>query len=330
MRVLITGASGFAGSHLADFLLEQDEVEIWGTYRSGIGHAAHLKERLTLRQIDLIDAQAVQALLDECQPERIYHLAGQAFVGVSWRDPWPTLENNIRPQLNVLHAMSKLNLAARILCVTSMKVYGETTPEDLPINELTPLLPDSPYAVSKVTQDMLVSQYFRNYKLHAVLARPFNHIGARQNDQFVASSFAKQIAAIEYGLQAPVIEVGNLQAARDFTHVRDMVRAYYLLLEHGQPGEAYNLGQGDAHTIQRLLDTLLSFCNININVRIDPARLRPSNVPVSYADISKLQAATNWTPQISFEDSLYDVLTYWRQKISDECRKHNNSIGLIS
>jgi len=315
---------------LADFLLEQNEVEIWGTYRSGMGHATHLKERLTLRQIDLIDAQAVQALLAECQPERIYHLAGQAFVGVSWRDPWPTLENNIRPQLNLLYAISNLKLAARILCVTSMKVYGETTPEDLPIDELTPLQPDSPYAVSKVTQDMLVSQYFRNYALHAVLARPFNHIGARQNDQFVASSFAKQIAAIEYGLQPPVMEVGNLEAARDFTHVRDMVRAYYLLLEHGQPGEAYNLGQGEAYTIQRLLDTLLSFCNINIDVRVDPARLRPSNVPVSYADISKLRAATNWTAQISFEDSLYDVLTYWRQKISDECRQDNNSIGLNS
>ena len=320
MRVLITGVSGFAGSHLADFLLEQNNVEVWGAYRSGMGHVTDLQEHLTLRQIDLIDAEAVQALLAECQPERIYHLAGQAFVGVSWRDPWPTLENNIRPQLNLLHSMSNLKLDARILCVTSMKVYGETTAEDLPIDESTILRPDSPYGVSKVTQDMLVSQYFRNFGLHAILARPFNHIGSRQNDQFVASSFARQIASIEYGLQPPVMEVGNLQAARDFTHVRDMIRAYYLLLEHGKPGEAYNIGQGEAHTIQKLLDTLLGFSQINIEVRIDPARLRPSNVPVSYADISKVRAATNWTPQISFEDSLYDVLTYWRQKMSESRR----------
>ena len=327
MRVLITGVSGFAGSHLADFLLEQDDLEVWGTYRSGVGSAAHLTDRITLRQIDLIDAEAVYALLAECQPQRIYHLAGQAFVLVSWKDPWPTLENNIRPQLNVLQAMVDLNLDARILGVTSMKVYGQTGAKDLPIDELTPLRPDSPYAVSKLAQDMLCAQYFNSYGLITVRARPFNHIGPRQNDRFVASNFAKQIAEIECGLRAPVIHVGNLEAERDFTHVRDMVRAYYLLLEHGQPGEAYNLGQGEPNSIQKLLDLLLTFSDIDIQVRIDPARLRPSNVPVSYADISKLRAATNWAPQISFEQSLRDVLEYWRQKITGRCHENNRSTG---
>ncbi|MGB0387026.1 MAG: GDP-mannose 4,6-dehydratase [Ardenticatenaceae bacterium] len=318
MRVLITGVSGFAGSHLADFLLDQGDFEVWGTYRSGVGSAAHLVDRITLRQIDLIEPNAVHDLLAECQPERIYHLAGQAFVAVSWKDPWPTLENNIRPQLNLLQAMVNLELEARILCVTSMKLYGQTTAEDLPIDELTPLRPDSPYAVSKLTQDMLCAQYFRSYGLYNVRARPFNHIGPRQNERFVASSFAKQIAEIECGLRSPVMHVGNLAAQRDFSDVRDMVRAYYLLLEHGEAGEAYNLGRGEPNSVQKLLDLLLSFTEMHIDVRVDRSRLRPSNVPVSYADTLKLRAATNWAPQISFEDSLRDVLDYWRRKIRHE------------
>lgn len=315
VRILITGISGFAGSHLADLLLQQDEIEIWGTLRSGIGSVAHVADKLTLRYVDLREPSAVYALLEECQPARIYHLAGQAFVHLSWKEPWPTLENNIRAQLNLLQAIVDLQLETRILCVTSQEIYGKTKPEDLPIDESTPLRPDSPYGVSKVAQDMLGLQYFRSYGLYTIRARPFNHIGPRQNERFVASNFAKQIVEIELGLRPPMIQFGNLSAQRDFSDVRDMVRAYYLLLERGQPGEAYNIGRGKPHSVRTLLDLLLKSTHIKIEERIDPERLRPSDMPISYADISKLHHTTGWQPSVSFEDSLRDVLDYWRYKL---------------
>ncbi len=316
MRALITGASGFAGSHLADFLLQRGDQEIWGTSRSAPDVAARQAPNLIWRQVDLTDPCAVQALLDECRPERIYHLAAQAFVPASWDDPWPTLENNIRSQLNLLQTMVELKLEARILCVASMEMYGQTAREDLPIGEETPFRPDSPYGVSKLTQDMLAGQYFRSYDLFAVRARPFNHIGARQNERFVAPAFARQIAEIEAGLRPPVMLVGNLEAQRDFSDVRDMVRAYFLLLEAGQAGEAYNVGRGEPHSVRELLEGMLDNTTIQIKIQQDAARLRPSDVPVSYADISKIQQTTGWTPSISFADSLQSVLDDWREKVA--------------
>ncbi|MDQ4078386.1 MAG: GDP-mannose 4,6-dehydratase [Chloroflexota bacterium] len=325
MRALITGASGFAGSHLADFLLHQKGVELWGTTRSGLGAASHLTDQMTLRPVELTDPAAVRDLLAECRPNRIYHLAAQAFVPASWEDPWPTLENNTRAQLNLLQAMVELDLDGRILCVGSMEVYGQIQPEDLPVDEQTPFRPDSPYGVSKVAQDMLASQYFRSYGLYTVRVRPFNHIGPRQDDRFVAPAFAKQIAEIEQGVRLPVIEVGNLEAQRDFSDVRDVVRAYYLLLEEGDAGEAYNVGRGRPHSVRELLDLLLSFTDIDIDVQQDPARLRPSDVPVSYADISKIHQATGWTPQISFAQSLRSVLEDWRKRVErPENRSHSS------
>ncbi|MBA3530896.1 MAG: GDP-mannose 4,6-dehydratase [Ardenticatenales bacterium] len=315
MRALITGVSGFAGSHLAEFLLKQGNFDVWGTTRSGAGAASHLAEVVTFRAVDLTEPEAVRQLLQECQPERIYHLAAQAFVPISWDDPWPTLENNIRSELNLLQSLVELKGEARILCVTSMEVYGKTHTDDLPINEQTPLNPDSPYGISKVAQDMLAGQYFRNYGLCAVTARPFNHIGPRQNNRFVAPAFAQQIAEIERGMRPPILEVGNLDAQRDFSDVRDVVRAYYLLLEQGRPGEAYNIGRGRAHSVRRLLDLLLSYSSIEIEIQTDPSRLRPSDVPISYADISKIHQATGWEPQISFADSLRDVLEDWRLRV---------------
>lgn len=315
MRALITGVSGFAGSHLADFLFQQGVQEVWGVANTGLGAAAHLEGRMPYRSLDLTDPQAVTRLLDECRPTRIYHLAAQAFVPVSWEHPWATLETNIRSQLNLLQALVDLKLDTRILCVSSNEIYGKTRAEDLPLDEQTPLCPDSPYGVSKIAQDMLGGQYHLSYDVYAVRARPFNHIGPRQNERFVAPAFAKQIAEIEKGLAPPMLSVGNLDAQRDFTDVRDIVRAYYLLLEQGAPGEAYNIGRGEPHSVRELLEGLLSFSSFDIAVQTDAARLRPSDVPVSYADISKIRTATGWEPRIPFLDTLRDVLDDWRTRV---------------
>lgn len=315
MRVLITGITGFAGSHLAERLLTQAHIEVWGTSRGNWGNIAHLSERVTLCIADLTDYAATRRVLEQCAPTRIFHLAGQAFVPVSWQDPWSTLENNIRSQLNVLQAIVELQLETRVLCIGSQELYGRVGSQDLPINEATPFRPDSPYGVSKVTQDLLGLQYFLSYGLHAVRARPFNHIGPRQNERFAAPAFAKQIAEIEKGLRPPVIEVGNLESLRDFTDVRDTVHAYELLLEHGQAGEAYNIGRGVPVRVGDMLDQLLALTNHDIEIRVSPERLRPSSVPVAYADVRKLKQTTGWAPQYAFTRTLETILDDWRARV---------------
>lgn len=317
MRALITGITGFAGSHLAQILLDRGD-EIFGVARDdGLGPAS-LSQEISLVMADLQDKQVIDNLLREIRPDAIYHLAGQAFVPTAWQEPWDTLENNIRPQLNILQAMIEHNSKARLLIVGSNQVYGQIDPDQLPVDEETPLRPDNPYGVSKVVQDIMGLQYFLSHGLDLIRARPFNHIGPRQSPVFVAGSFAKQIAEIEAGLKEPVIHVGNLEARRDFTDVMDVMRAYALLVEHGQSGEAYNIGTGQAHSIQYLLDLLLSYTDIQIKIQQDPDRMRPSDISVIYADNSKLHLATGWEPVHKFEDSLKQVLDYWREEIKKD------------
>lgn len=315
MRVLITGISGFAGSFLAEHLLAQG-YEVWGVARSDAGHAEHLQAEIQLRTADVTDRTRITAVLAECRPERIYHLAAQAFVPASWDDPWTTLETNIRGQLNIMLAALALELSARVLVVGSNEEYGAIRQHTLPLTETAEFRPSSPYAVSKIAQDMLGFQYWESHKLHTVRVRAFNHIGPRQSPQFVAASFAKQIAEIEAGLHPPVIKVGNLNAKRDFTDVRDVVSAYHLALEHGEPGDVYNIGSGRAHSIQKLLDILLTHSSADVTVEQDSARMRPSDIPVAYADISKITSVVGWQPRISFEESLEAVLAYWRDIVS--------------
>jgi GDP-4-dehydro-6-deoxy-D-mannose reductase len=312
VRVLITGVSGFAGSYLAEHLLAYGGYQIWGAVRQGPGQAAHLEGQVHFVSAELTEPEQVRDLLTRVQPEAIYHLAGQSFVAASWRDPWQTLETNIRGLLNLIEGLYHLKLGARLLSVGSNEEYGLVRPDDLPIRETTPARPNSPYGVSKAAQDLLGLQYFLSYGLPIIRVRPFNHIGPRQNDRFVAQAFARQIAEAEAGLRPATIQVGNLDAARDFSDVRDVVRAYHLLMEQGQPGEVYNVGSGTPHKVHELLDLLLSLSQVTIRVETDPERLRPSDVPISYADISKITATVGWTPRIPFEQSVYDVLTYWR------------------
>ncbi len=319
MRVLITGVSGFAGSFLADFLLAQkktqSDLEVWGVSQSSeTQHDANAS--LNLLRGDLTDPRFTANALSKLAPDRIYHLAAQAFVPVSWQDPWATLENNIRAQTNLLHAAVLNHSRARILVVASQEEYGRVTPADLPIDEETPLRPDSPYGVSKIAQDYLGLQYFISHKLHVVRVRPFNHIGPRQDERFVASSFAKQVAEIEAGMRAPKLCVGNLDAQRDFTDVRDMVRGYVLALERGIAGEVYNLGSGKPRAIRELVETYQKLARVPFEIEFDPQRMRPSDTPVSYCDVTKFHAATHWEPQIPFEQTLQDTLDYWRERIA--------------
>jgi GDP-4-dehydro-6-deoxy-D-mannose reductase len=270
---------------------------------------------VTLYPVDLRDPLAARALLEEVRPAQIYHLAAQAFVPRSFDDPWDTLENNIRAQLNLILGCLALAPPPRLLIVSSAEIYGDCRADELPLREDAPLRPANPYSVSKVAQDMLGLQYFRSHHLPILRARPFNHFGPGQRDGFVAPAFAMQIARIETGQQAAIIRVGELSPQRDFTDVRDIVRAYRLLMERGEPGEAYNVSAGEPRSIQSLLDTLLRYSSADIKVQIDPALVRPVNVPVVYGDSTRLRSVTGWQPTIPFEQTLLDILNDCRQRV---------------
>ncbi len=315
MRILITGLSGFAGSHLAEYLLRQSDVQISGTIYGAGNQAQHLLDRIQAHRLDLTDEDATRRVLQNTTPDVIFHLAGQAYVPSSWSDPWSTLANNIRAEVNILHGLTQLELSARVLVVGSNEEYGRVRADELPINEATPLRPDSPYGVSKIAQDYLGLQYFISHHLHIVRVRPFNHIGPRQAPRFVASNFAQQIAEIEAGMREPVIRVGNLDTRRDFTDVRDMMRAYALAIERGEAGEVYNIGSGIPRRVGELLDGLLSWTQVECRVEVDPARLRPSDTPVSYCDATKFKTQTGWEPQIPFEQTVRDILADARARV---------------
>jgi GDP-4-dehydro-6-deoxy-D-mannose reductase len=257
-------------------------------------------------------------ILEQANPDVIFHLAAQPLVSTSHRDPWGTLETNIRMQLNVLEGVARVRPACRVLVVGSGEEYGLVAAKDLPIDEDTALRPLNAYATSKVTQDLLGLQYHLARNLDVVRVRPFNHIGPRQRVGFVAPDFASQIAAIELGQQSPTIRVGNLEACRDFCDVRDVVQAYLLLVTSGDSGQVYNVGSGESHAIQELLDTLLGISRISIEVVPDPGRMRPSDVPNVVCDATRIREKTGWDPEIPFEQSLSDILDYWRQETDEQ------------
>ena len=319
MRVLITGITGFAGSHLADYLLaEHPDVEIHGIcrWRSRRENIKHIVDRVNLIEGELRDEASLRQVMAEARPEAIFHLAAQSYVPTSWRAPTDTLTNNIAGQANLFEAVRAAGLDPVIQIAGSSEEYGLVLPDEVPINESNPLRPLSPYAVSKVAQDMLAYQYFRSYGMKTIRTRGFNHTGPRRGDVFVSSNFAKQIALIEAGIQKPVIRVGNLDAERDFTDVRDMVRAYWLAVTKATPGEVYNLGSGRKITIRALLDLLLSMSEARVEVEIDPERLRPSDVEVLLADSTKFRNETGWEPVIPLETTLSDLLDFWRRRIA--------------
>jgi GDP-4-dehydro-6-deoxy-D-mannose reductase len=316
MRVLITGITGFVGSHMAEYALARG-AEVFGStrWRSRTENIEHLRSKIRLIECDLRDLASVRGLLETVEPTHVIHLAAQSFVGASWQTPAETLSTNILSQVNLLEGIRRLTIAPRVLVVGSSEEYGLVEPGELPIRETNPLRPLSPYAVSKVAQDMMGYQYFKSYGLPIVRTRAFNHEGPRRGEVFVTSNFAKQIAEIEAGLREPLILVGDLKPRRDFSDVRDIVHGYWLLLERGEPGEVYNLCSGRSWAIQQVLDILVDQSRVKgIAVETDPARLRPSDVMVLEGDPSKMRKATGWQVEIPFERTLKDLLAYWRQR----------------
>lgn len=315
MRILVTGIAGFAGSHLAEYLLTQLAVEVHGVVHRHEHRIQHLRNRLTLHKGDLRNALWISELVQTVQPQYVAHLAAWSDVGGSWKQPWTTYELNIQCQLNLLEALRRWAPTCRTLVVTSNEVYGLIRPQDLPIDEETAFQPNSPYGVSKVAQDMMALQYWNSHGLPTVRARSFNHLGANQSDDFVASAFARQIAEIEAGLRPPVVRVGNLDSERDFTDVRDIARAYWLLLQHGENGRAYNVGSGQSHRIRWVLDTLIEMAQRPVEIQTDPDRLRPSDIPISLCDNTRLTRATGWQPSHNLHDTLRELLNYWRAQV---------------
>jgi len=316
MNALITGVQGFAGSHLCELLLAR-QAQVWGTTYPGetplLPDAAARQARLL--PCDLRDRQACAALLQQAQPDTIFHLAAIAFVPQARNEPAVAFDTNVLGTVNLLEAARRHCASARMLIVSSGEVYGKLAPSEVPATESAPVRPASIYAATKASVEAMAAAYHAGYALPIVLVRPFNHIGPRQSPAFVVAAFAEQIARIEVGRQEPVLTVGNLEARRDFTDVRDMVRAYLLAAEKGRPGEPYNIASGKAHSIREVLDTLLSLASCPITVRQDQALLRASDTPVLQGDASKFRAHTGWEPAVPLRTSLCDVLNYWRQQV---------------
>ena len=319
-KVLITGVTGFVGSHLADYILANSpEVQISGLarWRAPKDNIKHILDKITLEYGDLLDLPSLKTLLSGQKPDVIFHLAAQSYVPFSFTAPVATLNANIIGTCNLLEAIKELKFTSDydpiIHICSSSEVYGQVKENEVPIKENNPFRPASPYAVSKVAEDMLASQYWLSWKLKTITTRMFTHTGPRRGEVFVVSTFARQIASIEAGLAPSVIKVGNLESIRTFLDVRDAVKAYWLLVEKCPPGEVYNIGGVETMTVGEMLDRLLKLSKVkNINVEVDKSRLRPSDVTLQIPCIDKFTEATGWKPEIKFDKTLEDTLNYWR------------------
>ena len=323
MRVLITGITGFAGAYLAEHIVERHgEASVWGLARwdSPTDNLRPLQPLIRMVIGDLTDASSLVRALQASQPDIVFHLAASSTVASSWGTPGEILKVNTIGQVNLFEALRTLNLEPVTVIASSAEAYGQVEKTDVPIDEDQPFRPVSPYGVSKACQDLLAFQYHHAYGLPTIRLRLFNHTGPRRPDRFVCSSFARQIAEIEKGLVPPRLEVGDLNVVRDFTDVRDMVRGYYLALLQGEPGEVYNMGSGEATSLERILDFFLENSRVKVTVEQDPSRLRPRDAPISLSDLSKLREKTGWEPEIPLQKTLGDVLEYWRMKTSGGVR----------
>lgn len=311
--VLITGADGFVGGHLVDHLLEQGYENIHGTYFRNDENLQTKLPSSNIHQVNLEQQSAVSDLLQQVKPDWIVHLAARAAVGSSFEQAAAVMEGNTKLQLTMLEAMRHQAPKARLLAIGSAQAYGilPDSYQNTPLNEKTPFYPSNPYAVSKLTQEMLSRSYQLSYDLDIVMVRPFNQIGPGQTTDFVVPAFAQQIVAIENGEQDS-LQVGNLDAVRDFTDVRDAVKAYEALLLNAPTGEVYNLGSGHGVSIQAILDQLVELSSAEVRVEVDPQRLRPSDVPFFVADNTKLRQL-GWQPKIEIAQTLQDVLNFERQ-----------------
>ena len=319
MRVFITGATGFAGSHLVERLLAGGH-EVLALVHAATSHQG-LPDHPRLRPVagDLLDPAALAEAVQDARPDLIFHLAGQAYPARSWDTPAQTLAINTGGTANVLPAAVAIG-RPRVVVVTSAEIYGELRPDELPLTETSPARPRHPYGVSKLAAGELVRVYWARYGLPVVEARPFNHIGPRQARGFVVPDFAAQLAAIRLGQQPPVMRVGNLSPQRDFTDVRDVAAAYLRLAEAGRPGEAYLICSGQPVSVRHLLDTLIELAGVAVDVQTDAARLNPSDTPCLYGSNAKIAADTGWQPAIPLRQSLADALDDWEGRLKEEAR----------
>lgn len=314
-KVLITGITGFAGSYLAEYLVAKRKHDVFGTYLldKSVNNVNAIKKDIKLFRINLLFPKETDEVVKAIKPDLVFHLAALPSAADSFKAPQETLTNNINAQVNILNAIRINNLLdTRILVTSSADIYGLVKKEDLPIDEGTSFMPVSPYAVSKIAQDFLALQYFLAYKLKIVRVRPFNHIGPRQSANFVVPSFAQKIAQIEKGKREPILRVGDLESKRDFTDVRDMVCAYNLGLEKGEPGDVYNIGSGGSYKIYDILNSLLLLSKIKIAIKKDKSLLRPTDIPELVCDAGKFKRLTNWKPKIDINTTLKNTLDYWR------------------
>ena len=315
MRVLITGIAGFVGTHLVDFLQRQDPApDVFGLTKPK-GTLPELPPTVTLIEADLEDAASVERAVESIAPDRIVHLAAQSSPQLSWADPAGTFRTNVLGLLHVLEAVRKRGLAPRTLVVGSAEEYGLADARDLPLREDAPLRPQSPYASSKVAQGYLALQYTLAYRLPIVRTRTFHHTGSRRGEAFAESSFARQLAEIEMGLRPPLVNVGNLDAVRDFTDVRDVLRAYWLLLDRGVPSD-YNVCSGRGVRIRDLLDLLIRLSGIDVEVRVDPQKVRRAEIPEVVGDPSRIRDATGWQAEVALERTMRFLLDGWRERLA--------------
>ena len=307
-KALIIGAAGFVGGYLSKALLDEG----YEVFLTKLEFESIEKSGATVYNMDVTSVTETDAVIADIKPDVVFHLAAQSSVSVAWKNPQLTVDVNIKGAVNVMDAVRELYYKPRVVLIGSGEEYGHIRDGETPIREDNRLNPGNIYAATKACQNMIGSIYSKAYDMELIMVRAFNHIGPGQSSIFVVSDFCKQVADIEKGEKEPVMYVGNLSAMRDFTDVRDVVRAYALLAEKGENGETYNVGSGNAVAIREILDKIISFSTEEIKVEIDPAKIRPVDVPIIEADISKLQAVTGWKPEISLEETIEEVLNYWR------------------
>ena len=318
MRVLITGISGFIGSHLAEYVNSNlNQPQLYGLIRphSSLANLKKVSGQVKYYTADLLEFPSLLSPLDEIRPDFIFHLAGRGAPSFSSSLPARTVEVNLVGTINLLEAIRELHLNPRIVIASSGEAYGLAFADELPMKESSLFRPLNPFGVSKAAQDMLGFQYFKSYNLKIIRARLFSLVGPRQPEYCFISGLAKQIAEIEKKKKDPILYAGNLENKRDYTDVRDLVRALWLIAEKGEEGEAYNLGSGQAWFGKEILKTLLGMTRAKIVVETEEKRLRPADPPILLADINRLVKLTGWKPQINLKQSLLDVLNYWREEI---------------
>ena len=315
-KVLVIGAAGFVGSHLLSYLLSQNNTAVYATILQHESISADFEDKIPIAKVDILAYDKLCELINGIQPDYILHLAAQSSVHVSWKKPQLTFQINTIGTINLLEAVRIFSPASRILIVGSSEQYGQVKPENLPVCEDSTLEPENPYAISKLAQEDLARLYYKSYQTKVILVRAFNHIGPGQSSQFVISDFAKQVAEINLGIKDPQITVGNLNAKRDFTDVRDIVNCYWLLIQNGVPGEIYNVGSGKSISISDVLEMIIKQSAKNIRVIIDKDKYRPLDTPEIVANIDKLhKCIPSWNSEYEIEKSIEDTVRYWTQNL---------------